>query len=142
VGGQLIWIKPSGATGKYYSSGFTNDITVAGVSTSPPGVAAPSAAKLNLTPGARNLVLAEGALSAPITIPIRIEANNRVTSTGSTRVSVSINPSTGLFRGSVIDPRSGKALPFQGALFGDWNVGLGYFLNAAQSGQVMIAPAP
>jgi len=83
-----------------------------------------------------------GGLTSPITVPIRVDANNRVSVVGSAKATVTINSSTALFRGSVVDPRNGKPLQFQGAIFDDWDVGLGYFLNPAQSGQVLITPAP
>jgi hypothetical protein len=140
VSGQLVWIKPSGAVGKYYASGFTNEITVAGVAYN--GAAKSSARSGPVITGNRNLVLVGGGFSAPITIPISIDANNRVAVLGGNKLTLSISTSTGLFRGSVVDPRSGKPVQFQGALFNDWDVGLGFFLNSGQSGQAIVTPAP
>ena len=77
-----------------------------------------------------------------MSIPIHIDANGRVTSAAGSKLSLSISSATGLFRGAVVDPRTGKNLQFQGAIYDDWDVGLGYFLNPAQSGQALIAPTP
>lgn len=140
VSGQVVWIKPSGITGKYYPSGFTNEITVAGI---PLGASKSSSSSgMKLSPGNRNVILVGGGLSAPIMTRISIDSNGRVTNLGGNKLTLNISASTGLFRGSVVDPRTGKPLLFQGAVFDDWDVGLGYFLNPAQSGQALIAPAP
>src|SRR5207302_8436851 len=136
---QLVWIKPSGMTGKNYPSGFTNEITIAGVADGTTKSSTPSSSTIT---GNRNLMLAGGGLAAPVTIPIRIDANNRVTNLGTNKLTLSISTSTGLFRGSVVDPRSGKPVLFQGALFNDWDGGLGYFLNTGHSGQAMLTPQP
>ena len=47
-----------------------------------------------------------------------------------------------LFKGSVLNPETGKAMPFQGILFKKGNVGMGYFLSSGQSGEAYLCPAP
>jgi hypothetical protein len=140
VAGQLVWIKPSGMAGKYYPAGFTNEITVSGVSLG--SLKSSQGGSVKLTSGNRNLMFLGGGLSSGLSVPIHIDTNGRVTSLGTTKVNLTISSTTGLFRGAVVDPRTGKNLQFQGAIYDDWDVGLGYFLNPAQSGQALIAPMP
>jgi hypothetical protein len=55
---------------------------------------------------------------------------------------VTITSASGLFKGSALNPATGKAMPFQGILFKKANVGVGYFLGVDQSGEVYLSPAP
>jgi len=141
LAGQLVWIKPSSSAGKYYPSGFTNEITVSGISLGA-NKSSPGSGGSKLVAGNRHLMLIGGGLASPLSVPIHVDGNSHVTSTGGAKVNLTISSSTGLFRGAVVDPRTGKSLQFQGAIYDDWDVGLGYFLNPAQSGQALIAPVP
>ena len=55
---------------------------------------------------------------------------------------VTIVPGTGLFKGSVLNPDTGKAFKFQGAINQSDNTGFGYFLNGGQSGSVTMEDTP
>jgi hypothetical protein len=66
--------------------------------------------------------------------------NNKVTGSGG--LTLSITTTTGLFKGSALNPATGKPILFQGALFKKGNPGVGYFLGSTQSGEVHLDAAP
>jgi hypothetical protein len=136
LGGYLIWIKPAGAH-RYYPQGFTNEVTVTGSSYRAPSSGARA---LNLTEG--NLVLRGGGLEQPLYHSLTLGLNNRVTPATGVKLTLSLTPTTGLFKGTAAHPSTGKPLPFQGILFKKANIGIGYFLDAEQSGEVYLGPAP
>jgi len=139
VGGDLIWVKPTGVPGNYYPDGFTNLINSVG---SPYHKPATGARVLNWNGGLGEFSISGGGLSQSWTNDIRLELNNRVTNLGEPKLSLSITTSSGLFRGTFIDPETQKAELFQGVLFPDSNVGIGYFLGSGQSGEIRLVPAP
>jgi hypothetical protein len=139
--GQLVWIKGPGVTGsaqKYYSQGFTNRIQLAGM----PYVKPATGAGVLDWAGSAGEVSFSTSSSPAWTNSIRLELNSRVTDLSSNKLKLTITSSSGLFRGSIVDPDTGKPLQFQGALFQDWKVGLGYFLEGDESGKVLLNRAP
>ena len=130
--GQLIWLKAAGPGTKPYARGFTNDVAAAGA------LYKPAAA------GARrvDLVFSGGGLHGPFTNSISLGLNNKIAGPYSNKLTLSITTSSGLFKGSALNPETGKAFPFQGVLLGKLNIGAGFFMNADQSGQVFLNPAP
>jgi hypothetical protein len=139
VGGDLIWIKPSGVSGNYYPGGFTNLINSIG---SPYHKPAAKARVLDWNDGLGQFSISGGGLSQTWTNDIRLDLNNRVTSVSGPKLSLSITTASGLFRGTFVDPETQKAELFQGVLFQDSNVGVGYFLGPDQSGEIRLGPAP
>lgn len=139
VGGDLIWIKPTGVSGNYYPSGFTNLINSIG---SPYHKPAPGTRAVNWDNGLGEFTVNGGGLSQSWTNDIRLELNNRVTNLSGPKLTLSITTSSGLFRGTFVDPATQKTEPFQGVLFQDSNVGIGYFLGSGQSGEIRLGPAP
>jgi hypothetical protein len=63
-----------------------------------------------------------------------------VTNLSGPKLNLSITPSSGLFRGTFVDPDSKKSTPFQGVLFQNANIGVGYFLGSDGSGEVHLGP--
>jgi hypothetical protein len=94
---------------------------------------------LNVSRG--NVVLTGGGLSQPITNAITLGLNNKVSSTVGKSLNLTITPATGLFKGTILNPASGKMVPIQGALSRKANVGMGYFLGDATSGEVFVGGA-
>jgi hypothetical protein len=139
--GQVVWMKGPGAPGsaqKYYSQGFTNRIQLAGMPYVKP---ATGAGALDWAGSAGEVSFSSS--SGPAwTNSIRLDLSSRVTDLGSNKLKLTITSSSGLFRGSIVDPDTGKPLQFQGALFQDWKVGLGYFLEGDESGKVLLNQAP
>jgi len=97
---------------------------------------------LDLNNGDGQVLLYGTDVSGTLTNNFSLDANNRVTNLGANQLKLTITPATGLFHGTVANPTTGKALPFQGALFEDWNSGFGYFLGPSQGGQVYLGPTP
>jgi hypothetical protein len=138
VGGDLIWVRPSGVSGNYYPDGFTNLINSIG---SPYHKPAAGTRVLDWNNGLGQFSISGGGLSQTWTNEIRLELNNRVSNLAGSTLSLSITTSSGLFRGTFVDPETQKAEPFQGVLFQDSNVGIGYFLGSGQSGEIRLGPA-
>jgi hypothetical protein len=86
------------------------------------------------------LVLNGGNLSQAFTNDVVLSANNRVTNASPNTLSLSIVPSTGLFKGSFLDPGTGRTLKFGGALLQKTANGSGYFLGTNLSGHVSFGP--
>jgi hypothetical protein len=139
VGGDLIWIKPADASSKYYPGGFTNLINSIGSPYSKPGA---GTRVLNWSDGLGQFSISGGGLGQSLTNSIRLELNNRVTNLSGPKLNLNITPSSGLFHGTFVDPDSNKSEPFQGVLFQDSNIGIGYFLGPAGSGEIRLGPAP
>src|SRR5258706_453693 len=135
LSGQLVWLKPAAAT-KYYPGGFTNTLAMSGSA-----YHAPTAGTrvLNLSQG--TVVLSGGGLSQPVTNTFTLGLNNKIGSTSGKSLNVTVTPATGLFRGTMLNPASGRLVPIQGALSRKANVGMGYFLGDATSGEVYVAGA-
>jgi len=138
LNGSVVWLKSSGVAGKHYPGGFTNQLEVSGVPYRPPPI---GTRLLDLNDGTGSLILTGGGLGSPASTSLRLELNNKATDLSGHKLSLTLTPTTGLFRGTVLNPDTGKPVSFQGALFPDWNVGLGYFLTPNLSGQVYLAPA-
>jgi hypothetical protein len=54
--------------------------------------------------------------------------------------SIKVSPSTGIFKGSMLDKLTGKPSSFQGALLMKTDIGYGFVLGAGQSAPVMLTP--
>jgi hypothetical protein len=140
LSGPVAWIKQSGVVGGYYPSGFTNAMDAAGV---PYHAPAAGSRALNWANGSGQLILGGAGLSQPFTNTCSLDLKNKITPASSAgKLSLTISPTSGYFQGSVINPATGKSMKFQGALFQNWNVGLGYFLAPDQTGELFLGPAP
>jgi hypothetical protein len=93
---------------------------------------------LNLAPG--EALFTGGNLSASITNQISLGSNNKVNGPG--KFTLSINPVTGLFKGTVLPSSSGRMVPFNGAVIQKQNYGSGFFLGTSQSGRVFVGLGP
>ena len=131
LGGQLIWLKPRGMATASYRSGFTNEVEAVG------SVYTHLSRARSL-----DLIFSGGGLLAPFTNSLSLNSNSRVAGLHSNGLTLNITTSSGLFRGSALNPDTGKALPFQGILFEKLNSGAGFFMNNNQSGEIYLPPAP
>jgi hypothetical protein len=131
--GKCAWTKPYGSTAPY-SGGLTNAVSVWGSSYKVP----PQAFQAF---GGSQVVLSGGGLSAPITNSVNW-VNNKIGNLGPHKLSLSLTPTSGLFKGTVVDPSTGKTVQFQGVLYEKGNVGLGFFSGGSQNGAVSFAPNP
>jgi len=139
LGGQLIWVKQPGSTAKMYPAGFTNQVDAFGSLYKAP---LKGQRAIALNDGLGNLALTGGGMASILNSAISVDSNNKVSSGNNSSLKFTISPSTGLFKGSINNPETGKVFAFQGALFPDRNVALGYFLGPGGAGQISVEPAP
>jgi hypothetical protein len=131
--GHLIWMK-SALPGKSYPSGFSAQAEVQGSLLSR---AMPGKRMLELADGSGQMTFSGGGLQNPLNNPIKLDLYNRQMLSSPYRLKLSI-ASSGLFRGTILNPETSKPLVFQGMLLQNQNLGAGFFLNSNLSGQVYI----
>jgi hypothetical protein len=86
-------------------------------------------------------VLQGANLYAPIVSTVTLNAANTVTKTaGGNRLSLTLTPSQGLFKGTAFDVNSRKTFSFSGALLQNLGYGSGFFLTTNLCGQVYFGP--
>lgn len=129
IGGSAIWEMPA-RSGRVYPGGLTNQINVVGSRLLQSSVG---------FSGNATAVLSGAGLEPSLTNEL-IVSGKSVQSSNNT-LKLSVNPETGLFSGSVVDPKSNQKLLFQGALLERSGMGGGFFLDAGQSGKVYFGPA-
>ncbi len=127
LSGDLIWIKPGGLRGAWYPGGFTNAASAMGSRYH----AISRARVLEWING--SMSFRSGGLSAPFTKPIWPEMTSH-------RLALTINPANGVFTGKAVNPETGRSFSFQGVLLDKGNIGAGFFLSPAQSGEVYLQP--
>ena len=132
ITGTVDWFKGAGASG-LYPAGFTNVTDVAGSSY----VFTKGVPVLNFSTA--TLALSNGNLSNAFVEGIALDSASKVTSTNAT-VKMTITTSSGLFKGSVADPVSGKSISYNGVVLQKQNTAGGFFLGTTESGRVTIAP--
>ena len=131
--GDVSWIKPADSKAVFYPNGFTlNGVAMASSFHS----RTKGNTLLNFTDGA--VVFTSGGLADGITNTFTLAPGNKVINVDRTKFSLSFSASRGSFRGTVSEPGNPKRLPFKGVVLQNQNIGLGYFLRANESGQVLI----
>ena len=140
VSGQCVWLKPARMLSKYYTggsstSGFTNVVEATGSLYSPPRK---GQFALDWGGNSGSLVLG-GNERASGSYTVRLN-NNRIVGMAA-KLSLTITPGTGLFKG-VFTPSSGEKVQVLGAILQDSQSGVGYFLGAQQSGAVTLEGQP
>jgi hypothetical protein len=129
--GQAIWIKPAGVDPQFYSAGFTLGTWVIGSRYTPPP---------NMSNGLA--IFSGGNLTESITNIFQLNRNFRLVNQTPNDLSLRINKSTGIFKGSFFNQDLGEDVPFAGVLLEKAGVGTGFFLGTDQSGEVRLGPAP
>jgi hypothetical protein len=132
LGGDLTWIKQAGSKSKYYLAGFATQCAVLGskyVRTDP---------VLNLPTAC--LTFAGGDLGSCITNQITIGAGSKVVTPGK-QLKLSFSASTGTFKGTSLDPATGKPRTFCGVVFQKLNAAYGVLFGASdQTSEVTLTP--
>ena len=131
ITGQVAWIKLPQTTARLYPDGFTNRTDVIGSPyqyTNGPTV-------LGFTDG--QLLLTDGNLSQTITNQI-VDSNNEATGPDA---KLTFKASSGLFKGSVMNPATGQPIAVNGIVLQNQNIGAGFFLGTAASGNVLLSSA-
>jgi hypothetical protein len=135
LAGDIAWIKLPTPRTRNYPAGFAVNSSLSGSRYVRPGA---GGNPLGLTEG--QVQLAGGFIDPPIVSDFGVGKGNRIVDNSGNQLKLSFTPTTGLFRGSIRDPSSGKPVPFQGAVLQNQNAGYGFFLNGNQSGTVYVGP--
>jgi hypothetical protein len=134
LSGLVSWIKPAMVC-KYYSSGLTNEANIMGAKYVAPTPSAQQGGGVQRTD-----VTCSGAnLGGPITTELMLLPNGKVMSQADDSFKFGLSPTTGLFKGSVIDPATGKPYLFSGVMLQKWNVGAGLVLGTNQVGLIEVS---
>jgi len=136
INGLVAWFKLPVPRAKLYPGGFSIFADTTGSMYSFTN----GTPLLNFGPDEGRVVLENGNLLAPITNRISLDTANKVTNLSSNKLSLKIKTSSGLFRGKVVDPATGKSIAINGALLQKQNRGDGYFINGDESGSVFLGP--
>jgi len=131
--GLLLWTKKETAGGKIYLAGFTNETLALGSRYVAP---ANGAAALDWTNGL--LLIEQGNLTVPMTNIIALSSANKftVTSTNTSKLTLSLTTASGLLNGAFVHPDTLKKSSIKGVVLQKQNVGGGFFLGTNQSGNV------
>jgi hypothetical protein len=133
IGGQISWFKQPEKVAKLYPGGFTNNTEAIGsVYHHTNGVPV-----LGFTDGLLSLI--NGDLTQGITNQFGIGPETLATDQSGDKLT--FNTLSGLFRGSVLDPETGKTISVNGVVLQNQNLGAGYFLGTNESGSVLLSPA-
>ena len=135
VSGELFWFKPADPLAKLYPAGFAVSPSVIGSKYTPP--VAPASA-INLSSGV--VTLTGAGLPMGIANNIIVGPSSKVTNLSSNKLTLTITASSGLFKGSVVNPATAKPIKFNGAVLQKMNSGYGLFTSGNQSGQVYLGP--
>ena len=133
IRGSVGWIKLAQPARTFYRIGFTNETEAIG-------------SKYAFTKGIPVLDFSTGQVwlaygNLPESFTNRIVfGTNKVTNLSSNKLSLTLTTSSGLFKGSVVNPATGKAIPINGAVLQKQNFGSGCFLGTNQSGRVYFGP--
>jgi uncharacterized repeat protein (TIGR03803 family) len=132
--GNVSWIKPPIAAAAFYPNGFAVETNLVGSKYAAPG------GKTNvLSFSMGSVVFSDGNLLNGLTNGIALLKGNAIGYVSGSKLSLKLKPANGTFSGSVLNPATGKQLPFNGVLLPSSDTGLGYFLGTNLSGRVRIS---
>jgi hypothetical protein len=134
ISGPVDWFKVAQPAAKYYPAGFTNQNDVIGSAyTFTNGTSV-----LSFTNG--QVWLAGGNLGASFTNHVAVSPANKVTNLSSNALTLTITTTSGLFKGSVVNPATGKPVTINGVLLEKQDFGSGTFSGTNQIGRVHFGP--
>jgi len=135
LSGDLVWIKPAIASSKYYPAGFQTGVTATGSKYVRPAIGVQI---LNLSHGTFTL----NGLNAGeiISDTISLDSKNKLTTTSADKLRVTFTPTTGLWRGTVLNSATSKPISFSGVVLQRHNTAGGFFLGTGESGWISLAP--
>jgi hypothetical protein len=138
---NLVWFKPPGLKGKFYTNGFTESVQMLGARYARPG---PGSHVLNWTNGV--LLLDGGNLPATISNAVQCVSNKWVVLNNTHQVRLTNDLARGVFGGTFVHPVTRRATPFSGAYLQlgspDLGWGGGWFAGTNETGFVELMPAP
>ena len=139
ISGQIGWFKLAQAAARLYPDGFTNSVQAMGSLYQYTN----GLPLLGFTQG--QLTLTNGDLAQGITDQVGFGAGMETRGEGTADegpINLTFHPSSGLFKGSVLNPATGKPIAIHGAVLQNQDLAAGFFLGADQSGSVLLSPAP
>jgi hypothetical protein len=131
LGGAVAWIKNANSAAKFYPSGFYFQTHATGSIYNP--LAVPL---LNI--GSGHLIFTGGNLSHSITNNVTLNGN-KIINQSPNALSLTIS-SSGLFKGTVVNPDTTAKISFNGVILQKQDFGSGYFLGTDQGGRVFLGP--
>lgn len=135
VSGTLHWSKPANAKTKLYAAGFATNFAVAGSKYVRP--ASSSTPVIDLADG--HVSFSRGNITPAFSNSVRLVAN-KLANLDDNHLSLSVSLSSGLFKGSVVNPATGKSASFKGTLLQSQNSGSGFLLGTNRSARVTLGP--
>jgi hypothetical protein len=128
--GAVTWIKlPQAST--FYPGGFTNELELIGSAYQfSNGIPV-----LNITTG--QVSFANGNLPQGFTNMVALSAASKVTNLSTNPLTLTITTTSGLIKGTVTDPTSGKVITLNGVLLQKLNEGHGFFPGTNQTGRLL-----
>jgi len=134
LGGTVAWLKMP----RPFTSSYTSGFAIQSESVGSLYFFTNGTPVLPLNEGKGELVLENGKLTESFTNLFVLGSDNKVTSTN--KMTLSITTASGLFKGTAVDPVTGKTLSFNGAVLQKQNRGAGFFLQSDQTGRVLLNP--
>jgi hypothetical protein len=128
--GAVTWVKAAGP-GAFYPQGFTNTSLLLGSK-----YAAAYQRTNGLALNNPSITLSGGNLAATVTE--FVQASGLESYKAGTNVTLTINPTNGLFSGQYIAPGTSKKIPLAGAVLQNEGEARGFFLGTNQSGAVLL----
>ncbi len=130
LNGALSWIKPPSSIALAYRNGFTYECEAVG-------------SKLTVVPGSKILNLTDadvqfvgGGIVPSFSNSVTFGLNNSVVNASTNTLTMTFSPTTGIFKGKVVDPFTSQPFTFGGVAFQKMNAAFGFLLDAGQSSQV------
>lgn len=136
LSGTLNWIKLPVANSHYYAGGFTSEVMASGSTYVKP--ASSDDLVINISTGL--VSFSGGNLNPDFANSISVGPGNHVTDESGNKLTMAFSVANGLYKGAVVDPASGKTMPFAGAVHQKAGMGYGSLMGANQSSSAIISP--
>ncbi|HEX5220637.1 MAG TPA: Ig-like domain-containing protein [Verrucomicrobiae bacterium] len=134
VGGDLVWMKQSGASATSYPAGFISQTKAVGsIYTAPPA----SGKAVNLSSAI--LSFSGGELPANFSNTVSVNSGSQVVNLSENNLAMTITAGSGAFSGQVRDPSGGILHSFGGVLLQKQNAGYGLMNGTSASSRVVLA---
>ncbi len=135
AGSNAMWFRTN-TDGKFHPGGFTNSLTIVGSAFAPDN----NATLLGLT--SLEVTLSGGDLASALTNSVSPSASGKFTVNGAgiSGLTLSLNPATGVIRGSFTDPVTTKPDPIKGVVFQEQTNAGGFFPGASNGGSFLLTP--
>ena len=137
LNGTLDWFKPAMLSVKFYSGGFTSEVSLEGSAYVPPVQGLPVLALTNAV-----LTLSDGNLQSNVIKELIFNSRGigTVMNPDTDKLSIRINSRNGSFSGRFIHPASKKSTVFTGVISQKSGFGTGFFLGTNEAGTVALEP--